>query len=170
MKKLALSLGLLLAGTVSYSQCSLSREYAPLQLSVNYGTLTSLGGEILYQNDRNIFGFGYAGYIGTNTGSLGLEQNNYHFKNETLYLTYQRQIDYWVIGVRVGGQNTADWNKKVLSYTSNGNPNSYTFEKDANEYTPMYGGSIGYLLSDTFRINLGADTFSTVTLGFTVGF
>jgi hypothetical protein len=170
MKKLALSFGLFLAASISYSQCAKYREYAPLQLSVNYGTLASLGGEVLYQNDKNIFGFGYAGFIGENTGNLSLDQSNYHFKNETLYLTYQRQIDYWVIGVRIGKQNTADWNKKVLSYSSNGNPNSYTFEKDANEYTMMYGGSIGYLLSDEFRINIGADTFSTVTLGFTVGF
>jgi len=170
MKKLALLFGLLLATTFSYSQCSKYREYSPLQLSVNYGILPSLGGELLYQNGKNIIGFGYGGYIGTNTGNLPLDQNQYHYKNETLYLTYARQIDSWVIGVKFGKQNDADWNKKVLSYTSNGNPNSYTFEKDANEYTTMVGASVGYCLTSRFRVNVGVDSFSTMTLGFTAGF
>jgi len=168
MKKLALVFGLLLATTFSYSQCSKYREYSPLQLSVNYGILPSLGGEVLYQNGKNIIGFGYAGYIGTNTGNLPLDQNQYHYKNETLYLTYARQIDSWVIGVKFGKQNDADWNKKPLYYQ--GTSTSYTFEKDANEYTTMVGASVGYCLTSRFRVNVGIDSFSTATLGFTAGF
>lgn len=170
MKKLLLLFVLSLATAISYSQCSKYREYSPLQLSVNYGILPSLGGELLYQNGKNIVGFGYVGYIGTNTANLPLDQDHYHYKNEGLYLTYARQIDSWVIGVKFGKQNNADWNKKVLSYNSLGNPNSYTFEKDANEYTTMVGASVGYCLTSRFRLNVGVDSFSTATLGFTAGF
>lgn len=165
MKKLALVFGLLLATTISYSQCSKYREYSPLQLSVNYGILPSLGGEVLYQNDKNIFGFGYAGFIGTNTAYLTLDQSHYHIQNKTLYLTYARQINSWVIGVKFGKQNTADWNKVSLN-----NGGSYIFEKDALEYTTMIGANIGYCLTSRFRVNVGVDSFSTMTLGFTAGF
>lgn len=170
MKKLALVFGLLLATTFSYSQCSKYREYSPLQLSVNYGISPSLGGELLYQNGKNIIGFGYVGDIGTNKDKLMLDQSQYHVQNEGLYLTYARQVDSWVFGVKYGKQNMADWNKKVLSYNSAGNPNSYTFEKDALEYTTMVGASVGYCLSSRFRVNVGVDSFSTMTLGFTAGF
>ena len=170
MKKLFLLFVLSLATAISYSQCSKYREYSPLQLSVNYGIDATLGGELLFQHNKNIIGFGYVGYIGTNTGNLMLDNDHYHYKNEALYLTYARQIDNWVVGVKFGKQNNADWNKKVLSYNSLGNPNSYTFEKDANEYTTMVGASVGYCLSSRFRLNLGIDSFSTATLGFTAGF
>lgn len=170
MKKLALLFGLLLATTFSYSQCSKYREYSQFHLSVNYGTDLTLGGELLYQNGKNIIGFGYVGYIGSNTANLSLDQNQYHIKNEGLYLTYARQVDSWVFGVKFGKQNMADWNKKVLSYNSAGNPNSHTFEKDANDYTTMVGASVGYCLTNRFRVNVGVDSFSTMTLGFTAGF
>jgi hypothetical protein len=177
MKKLALLFGLLLATTISYSQCSTYkprcssyREYSPLQLSVNYGIAPSLGGELLYQNGKNIIGFGYVGYFGKNTANLSLDQNQYHIKNEGFYLTYARQINSWVIGIKFGKQNDADWNKKVLSYDLVGNPNSYTFEKDENDYTTMVGASVGYCFSNRFRVNVGVDSFSTATLGFTIGF
>ncbi len=171
MKKLALVLGLLLATAISYSQCSTYRprcsnyrEYSPIQLSVNYGIAPSLGGELLYQNGKNIFGFGYAGFVGSNSAYLNAEQNQYHVKNEALYLTYARQVNSWVIGVKYGKQNMADWNKKLFS------TGSHTFEKDANEYTTMVGASVGYCLSSRFRLNVGIDSFSTMTLGFTAGF
>lgn len=175
MKKLALVFGLLLATTFSYSQCSTyrpqrDREQSNFQLSVNYGTLPSLGGEIVYQLDNNIFGFGYAGNIGYNKDNLRLDENQYHFKNETLYLTYARKINRFVVGIKVGKQNDADWNKKVLSVNSLGNPNSYTFEKDANEYTRMVGVYGGFYLSDNFRVNVGVDSFSDATLGFSLAF
>lgn len=170
MKKLALLFGLLLATTFSYSQCSKYREYSQFHLSVNYGSEKTLGGELLYQNGKNIIGFGYVGYIGSNTANLSLDQNQYHIKNEGLYLTYARQVDSWVFGVKFGKQNMADWNKKVLSYNSAGNPNSHTFEKDANDYTTMVGASVGYCLTNRFRVNVGVDSFSTMTLGFTAGF
>ena len=170
MKKLALVFGLLLATTFSYSQCSKYQEYSSLQLSVNYGIEKTLGGELLFQLKKNIVGVGYVGFIGKNTANLLLDQNQYHYKNEALYITYARQIDKWVIGVKYGKQNNADWNKKVLSYNSLGNPNSHTFEKDANEYTTMVGASVGYCLTNRFRLNVGIDSFSTMTLGFTAGF
>jgi len=170
MKKLALLFGLLLATTFSYSQCSKYREYSPIQLSVNYGISPTLGGELLYQNGKNLIGFGYVGSIATNKNTLSLDQDKYHVQNEALYLTYARQVDSWVFGVKVGKQNMADWNKKVLSYNSAGNPNSHTFEKDALDYTTMVGASVGYCLTSRFRLNLGVDSFSTATLGFTVGF
>ena len=170
MKKLALLFGLLLATTFSYSQCSKYREYSPIQLSVNYGIAPSLGGELLYQNGKNIIGFGYVGYVGSNSSHLTLDQSKYHIQNEGLYLTYARQVDKWVFGVKYGKQNNADWNKKILSYNSAGNPNSHTFEKDALDYTTMVGASVGYCLSSRFRLNLGVDSFSTATLGFTAGF
>lgn len=176
MKKLALLFGLLLATTFSYSQCSTYRprcssyrEYSQLHLSVNYGSEKTLGGELLYQNGKNIFGFGYVGFIGSNSAHLNLEQNQYHIKNEGLYLTYARQIDKWVVGVKYGKQNMANWDKKVLSYNSLGNPNSHIFEKDALEYTTMVGASVGYCLTSRFRLNVGIDSFSTMTLGFTLG-
>ena len=125
---------------------------------------------MVYQLNNNIFGFGYAGNVGTNKGTLSLDQNQYHIQNEALYLTYARQVDKWVFGVKFGKQNMADWNKKVLSYNSAGNPNSHTFEKDALDYTTMVGASVGYCLSSRFRLNIGIDSFSTATLGFTVGF
>ena len=170
MKKLALVFGLLLATTFSYSQCSKYQEYSSLQLSVNYGIEKTLGGELLFQLKKNIVGVGYVGFIDKNTANLLLDQNQYHYKNEALYITYARQIDKWVIGVKYGKQNNADWNKKVLSYNSLGNPNSHTFEKDANEYTTMVGASVGYCLTNRFRLNVGIDSFSTMTLGFTAGF
>ena len=170
MKKLALVFGLLLATTFSYSQCSKYQEYSSLQLSVNYGIEKTLGGELLFQLKKNIVGVGYVGFIGKNTANLLLDQNQYHYKNEALYITYARQIDKWVIGVKYGKQNNADWNKKVLSYNSLGNPNSHTFEKDANKYTTMVGASVGYCLTNRFRLNVGIDSFSTMTLGFTAGF
>jgi hypothetical protein len=176
MKKLALVLGLLLATAISYSQCSTYRprcsnykEYSTIQLSVNYGIAPSLGGELLYQNGKNIIGFGYAGFIGSNSAYLNAEQNQYHVKNEALYLTYARQVDSWVFGVKYGKQNMADWNKKLL-YNQQGISTSHTFEKDANEYTTMVGASVGYCLSNRFRLNVGIDSFSTMTLGFTAGF
>lgn len=170
MKKLALVFGLLLATTFSYSQCSKYQEYSSLQLSVNYGIEKTLGGELLFQLKKNIVGVGYVGFIGKNTANLLLDNDHYHYKNEALYITYARQIDKWVIGVKYGKQNNADWNKKVLSYNSLGNPNSHTFEKDANEYTTMVGASVGYCLTNRFRLNVGIDSFSTMTLGFTAGF
>lgn len=173
MKKLALSLGLLLA-TFSYSQTTKDKQYienSKFELSVNYGTLPSLGGELVYQLDNNIFGFGYAGNVGNSKGTLSLDQNQYHFKNETLYLTYARKIGSFVLGVKVGKQNDADWNKKVLSvYATSGLPSSYTFEKDANEYTTMVGVYGGFYLSEVFRLNVGVDSFSNTTLGFSVAF
>jgi hypothetical protein len=170
MKKLTLVWVLLLATTFSYSQCSKYREYVPLQITVNYGSEITLGGELLYQFQKNIVGFGYAGYVGSNSAHWSLDNDNYHVKNEALYLTYQRQMDKIVVGVKFGKQNMADWNKVITAYNSAGNPNGYTFEKDANDYTPMVGASVGYCLSETFRISLGIDTFSKVTLGFTAGF
>jgi hypothetical protein len=167
MKKLFLLFVLSLATAISYSQCSKYREYSPLQLSVNYGIDATLGGEFLFQHNKNIIGFGYVGYIGTNTGNLMLDNDHYHYKNEGLYLTYARQVDSWVIGVKFGKQNNADWNKKSLYYQGG---TSYTFEKDANEYTTMVGASVGYCLSSRFRLNVGVDSFSTATLGFTAGF
>jgi len=170
MKKLALIFGLLLVATFSYSQCSKYREYSPIQLSVNYGSEATLGGELLYQNGKNILGFGYVGYVGANSTKWDLANNKYHVKNEGLYLTYARQIDSWVVGIKYGKQNMADWNKKVLSYNSAGNPNSHVFEKDPLDYTTMVGASVGYCLTERFRINVGVDSFSVVTLGFTAGF
>lgn len=169
MKKV-ITLVLVLVSVVGFSQCRKYREYAPFQLSVNYGSEITLGGELLYQNENNIVGFGYVGYVGSNSAHWDLANDQYHVKNEGLYLTYARQIDTWVVGVRVGKQNMADWNKKVLSYNSLGNPNSYTFEKDALGYTTMVGASVGYCLTNVFRLNLGVDSFSTVTFGFTAGF
>ena len=169
MKKLALLFGLLLATTFSYSQCSKYREYSQFHLSVNYGTDLTLGGELLFQFQKNIVGFGYVGSVATNKSYLSLDQNQYHVKNEGLYLTYARQIDKWVVGVKYGKQNMANWDKKVLSYNSLGNPNSHTFEKDALEYTTMVGASVGYCLTSRFRLNVGIDSFSTMTLGFTLG-
>jgi len=166
MKKLALLFGLLLATTFSYSQCSKYREYSPIQLSVNYGIAPSLGGELLYQNGKNIIGFGYVGSIATNKNTLSLDQEQYHVKNEGLYLTYARQVDSWVFGVKFGKQNMANWNKKLTTSGGSG----YTFEKDALDYTTMVGASVGYCLTSRFRLNLGVDSFSTATLGFTVGF
>lgn len=169
MKKLALLLGLVLTTTFSYSQCSTYRpqkyhstERSNFQLSINYGTLPSLGGEIVYQLNNNIFGFGYAGYVGSKHTNLSLDGNQYHIKNETLYLTYGRKINSFVVGIKVGKQNDADWNKKVFS------TGSYTFEKDANEYTTMVGIYGGFYLSEAFRVNIGIDSFSTATLGFSV--
>ena len=170
MKKLFLLFVLSLATAISYSQCSKYKEYSTLQLSVNYGIEKTMGGELLIQHNKNIIGFGYVGYIGTNTGNLMLDNDHYHYKNEALYLTYARQIDNWVVGVKFGKQNNADWNKKVLGYTPSGGIASYTFEKDANEYTTMVGASVGYCLTNRFRLNLGIDSFSTATLGFTAGF
>jgi hypothetical protein len=165
MKKLALVFGLLLATTFSYSQCSKDKEYSSLQLSVNYGIEKTMGGELLFQLKKNIVGVGYVGFIGKNTANLLLDQNQYHYKNEALYITYARQIDKWVIGVKYGKQNNADWYK-----VSNNNGGSFTFVKDANEYTTMVGASVGYCLTNRFRLNLGIDSFSTATLGFTAGF
>jgi len=149
----------LLATAISYSQCSKHRQYSPLQLSVNYGIAPTLGGELLYQHKKNIIGFGYVGFVGSNLPYLNVEGNQYHVKNEGLYLTYARQVNGWVIGVKFGKQNMADWNKV-----------NNVFEKDANEYTTMVGASVGYCLSSRFRLNVGVDSFSTATLGFTAGF
>lgn len=124
----------------------------------------------LQENQKIIkIGFGYAGYIGSNSYKWNLENNNYHLKNESFYLIYSRQFKTWVFGIKFGKQNTADYNKKVLFYNSLGNPHYY-FEKDANSYNTMVGGNIGYCLFDNFRITVGVDTFSKFTLGFTAGF
>lgn len=169
MKKV-ITLVLVLVSVVGFSQCRKYREYAPVQLSVNYGSEVTLGCELLYQNKKNIIGVGYVGYVGSNSAYWDLSNDKYHVKNEGLYLTYSRQINNWVVGVKYGKQNMADWNKKVLSYNSAGNPNSHTFEKDALDYTTMVGASVGYCLTEVFRVNLGVDSFSTVTVGFSVGF
>jgi hypothetical protein len=68
------------------------------------------------------------------------------------------------MGVKIGKQNDADWNKKVFS------TGSYTFEKDANEYTTMVGVYGGLYLSEVFRVNVGIDSFSSSTLGFSIAF
>lgn len=169
MKKV-ITLALVLFSVVGFSQCRSYREYSPVQLSVNYGSNITLGGELLYQNGKNLIGVGYAGNVGTNKSYLDLSKSQYRVLNETLYVTYGRQIDSWVIAVKAGKHNQADWNKVVTVYNSLGNPNGYTFEKDALEYNTMVGASVGYCLTNVFRINLGVDSFSTVTLGFTVGF
>ena len=173
MKKLLLLLAFLLATAISYSQCSnykrysqcSYKEYSVLHLSVNYGIENTLGAELLYQNGNDFIGVGYAGFIGStsNTKYLSIDKNQYHVKNEALYLTYGRQIDKWVFTIKYGIQNNADWNKKVFP------TGSYTYEKDANVYTTMMGGSLGYCLTNRFRLNLGVDSFSQTTLGFTVG-
>lgn len=164
MKKI---IALLLISWVGFSQ---SKDYSAIQLSVNYGSNITLGGEILYQNNKNTIGIGYAGNMGTNKSYLDLKQSNYHVLNEALYFTYARQIKKFVIGLKYGKQNMADWNKILLSYNSLGNPNSHDFEKSANKYTTMVGVYGGYKLSNNFRINLGIDSFSNITTGFTVGF
>lgn len=155
---------MILVSVMGYSQCRKYREYSPLQLSVNYGAGLALGGELLYQNNKNIIGVGYIGSVATNKSYLNLNQEQYHVKNEALYLTYARQIDGWVVGVKVGKQNMADWNK-----TATNNGGGYTFVKDANDYTAMVGIYGGCYVTDVFRINIGVDSFSTMTLGFTVG-
>lgn len=165
MKKLLLKLSLFITG-ICVGQHS---EHSTLQLSVNYGLEKTLGGELTLQLNKNLVGVGYVGYIGTNTGNLMLDKDHYHYKNEGLYLSYGRQINDWVVGIKVGKQNTADWIKKPL-YNQQGVTTSYTFEKDANEYTTMVGVYAGYCLTSRFRLNLGIDSFSTATLGFSVGF
>ena len=167
MKNLFLKLSLFICG-ICIGQTY--PEKPTLQLSVNYGLEKTLGCDFTLQINRNILGVGYVGYIGSNTANLMLDNDQYHYKNEGLYLIYGRQTNNWVIGVKVGKQNNADWNKKVLGYTPSGSIASYTFEKDANEYTTMVGVYCGYYLTNSFRVNVGADSFSTMTLGFTANF
>jgi hypothetical protein len=141
-----------------------------LQLSVNYGVAETLGGELLIQHKKTIVGFGYGGYIGNNSAYLSLTDNHYNMRNEYMYLTYARIHNRWVYGMKVGKQNNANWNKKVLGYNTSGNPMSYTFEKNVDSYTTMVGVYAGYFVTSNFRLNVGVDSFSTATLGFSVGF
>ena len=169
MKKVIV-LMVLLVSTVGFTQCRKYREYSPIQLSVNYGSNITLGVELLYQNGKNIVGLGYAGNVETNKSYLDGTIDKHHVLNETMYITYGRQIGGWVVGVKGGKQNNADWNKVITDYNSEGNPNGHTFVKDALDYTTMGGVYVGYCLSERFRLNLGADTFSDITFGFTAGF
>jgi hypothetical protein len=167
MKNIIILFTILLSYT-AYSQCSTYRppvqhtqDYSIL-LSVNYGTKSTLGLELSLRLNNNILGVGYAGYLASNANTMQGDIDTYQVSNQAVYLTYGRKISNWVVSIKYGKQNNAHWNKVMVS------PSSYTFEKQLQKYSTMVATSVGYCISNKVMLNVGADTFSNATMGFTL--